>query len=63
MSLQGALFGLVGLVLVVLKLMGVEPFEDWSWWLVTAPWWIGVAIHAVLVILGLLVSRLGGERR
>ena len=58
----GALSGLVGLLLVFLKLLGVEPFEDWSWWLVTAPWWLGVAVHAVLVLLALIFGKASRER-
>lgn len=42
--------GLLGVAFVVLKLCGVI---DWSWWWVTAPFWIGalliVAIIAVVV--------------
>lgn len=34
-------FGLLGIVFVTLKLTG---FIDWSWWLVTAPFWGGVAL-------------------
>lgn len=41
--------GLLGVVFVTLKLCGVI---DWSWWLVTLPFWGG---FAVLVAVGLLV--------
>ena len=58
----GALSGLVGLLLVFLKLLDAEPFEDWSWWLVTAPWWLGVAVHAVLVLLALIFGKASRER-
>ena len=42
--------GLLGVLLVGLKLTG---YIDWSWWLVTLPFWGGIAlvIIAVLVIL------------
>lgn len=33
--------GLLGVAFVVLKLTG---FIDWSWWLVTAPFWSGAAL-------------------
>ncbi|MCU9947531.1 hypothetical protein [Pseudomonas sp. PDM13] len=35
--------GLLGVAFVILKLFGVI---DWSWWWVTAPFWIGPAIAA-----------------
>lgn len=40
--------GLLGVVFVTLKLVGVI---DWSWWWVTAPFWGGLAL--VLAILGI----------
>jgi hypothetical protein len=40
--------GLLGVVFVTLKLCGVI---DWSWWMVTMPFWIGLAIILVAVIL------------
>lgn len=33
---SGLLLGLLGIAFVVLKLCGVI---DWSWWLVTLPFW------------------------
>lgn len=49
-STTGAIgvFGLLGIVFVVLKLTG---FIDWSWWWVTAPFWGGCA----LVVAGFVV--------
>jgi len=38
--------GLLGVVFVILKLTG---FINWSWWLVTLPFWGGLA----LIIFGL----------
>lgn len=40
------IFGAIGLILVILKLAGVEPVSDWSWWLVTLPFWFGIAVVA-----------------
>lgn len=34
-------FGLLGVVFVVLKLLG---YIAWSWWWVTAPFWVGIAL-------------------
>lgn len=44
------ILGLLGVLFVGLKLTG---YIDWSWWLVTLPFWGGIAlvIIAVLVIM------------
>lgn len=39
-------FGLLGVVFVVLKLTG---YIDWSWWWVTAPFWGGFAVAGVII--------------
>lgn len=45
--------GLLGIVFVVLKLCGVI---SWSWWWVTAPFWGGLALMAVIIaVAGILV--------
>jgi len=41
----GVLFPL-GILFVVLKLMGII---DWSWWLVTLPFWAGLAIVFIIL--------------
>lgn len=54
--------GLLGVAFVVLKLVGVI---DWSWWLVTLPFWGGLALILViglLVLVGWLISRLVKRR-
>ena len=38
---------LLGLLFVALKLTG---FIGWSWWWVTAPFWGGIALVAVIVV-------------
>jgi phosphoglycerol transferase MdoB-like AlkP superfamily enzyme len=45
--------GLLGVAFVVLKLTGVI---DWSWWWVTAPFWGGLAILIVALIVIYIVS-------
>jgi phosphoglycerol transferase MdoB-like AlkP superfamily enzyme len=40
--------GLLGVAFVVLKLTGVI---NWSWWLVTLPFWGGLAIVLVILII------------
>ena len=43
--------GLLGVAFVVLKLLGVI---DWSWWLVTLPFW-GGAVLFILFLIGFLI--------
>jgi hypothetical protein len=43
------IFGLLGVIFVTCKIVGVAPIAGWSWWWVTAPFWGGL-----LVTLGLL---------
>lgn len=43
-----SLFWLLGITFIVLKLCDVI---DWSWWLVLAPFWCGVAIVIIIVII------------
>lgn len=38
--------GLLGIVFIVLKLTG---YINWSWWWVTAPFWGGFALLAVIL--------------
>lgn len=48
--------GLLGIVFIVLKLTGVI---NWSWVWVLCPFWIGIVLYAVivLVILGYTIAR------
>ena len=46
------LFGLLGIVFVVLKLTGTIT---WSWWYVTLPFWGGIVIVLlVLLVIGIV---------
>lgn len=46
--------GLLGVAFVVLKLCKVI---DWSWWWVTAPFWIPVGVAVLLIVLvGILAA-------
>lgn len=47
------ILGLLGVLFVGLKLTGVI---DWSWWWVTAPFWGGFALVALLVLVFLGVA-------
>lgn len=48
---------LLFLIFLALKLTGTI---HWSWWWVTAPLWIGLAIVLVILILAVLVGTLVG---
>ena len=39
--------GVLGIVFIVLKLVGAI---NWSWWWVLSPFWIGLAIWALVVL-------------
>jgi hypothetical protein len=41
------------LIFLVLKLCGIIT---WSWWWVTCPLWIGLAIGGVIMLIGLVVG-------
>ena len=45
--------GLLGVAFVILKLCGVI---DWSWWLVTLPFWGGLAIALVIFVILLVIA-------
>ena len=47
--------GVVGVIFVVLKLLAVPPVASWSWLWVLCPFWIGLALDIVLVLLGLIL--------
>lgn len=55
-SSGGSLLGLLGIVFVILKLNPGgrldSPVEQWSWWLVTMPFWIGAVIVIAILIIG-----------
>jgi hypothetical protein len=57
--------GLLGVVLVILKVnpgsLLDSPVQNWSWWLVTLPFWGGLAIVLcilALAALGVLIGEL-----
>lgn len=47
--------GLLGVAFVILKLCKVI---NWSWWWVTAPFWIPVAIGALCIVIGATILAL-----
>ena len=46
-------FGLLGVAFVVLKLTKVI---DWSWWWVTAPFWIGIVLALLFILVWSIAS-------
>jgi hypothetical protein len=45
------ILGMLGIVFVTLKLLGVSGVAQWSWWWVTAPFWgAGALLLAILLI-------------
>jgi hypothetical protein len=48
--------GLLGVVFVTLKLLGVTDVATWSWWWVTAPFWL---VPAALLAFALVVGAVG----
>jgi hypothetical protein len=51
--------GLLFLLFLGLKLGGVGEVATWSWWWVTAPLWIGVAIYLAIVLGAIAIGLLG----
>lgn len=48
-------FGALGVVFVALKLMDII---DWHWWVVTLPFWGGIALVALILIICILINQL-----
>lgn len=53
-SVASGLIPLLGFVLVILKAAGVQPVADWSWWIVTMPFWLGLSVTLAFLALFLL---------
>ena len=49
-------FGLLGIVLIILKLCAVI---DWAWWIVLSPIWGGAILWLVLLIVYFLLEYYG----
>lgn len=43
---------LIGIILCALKIAGVTLVATWPWWLVTLPFWIGIAAVIAMLIVG-----------
>ena len=55
-TLSLPIFGVIGLILVILKLGGVAPVAAWSWWVVTLPFWFGIALFAVVLAVMVIIA-------
>jgi hypothetical protein len=51
--------GLLGVAFVILKLTN---FIDWSWWYVTMPFWSGLVIALVIIIVLFIIDKLNKKR-
>lgn len=53
--------GMVFIVFLALKLAQIGPVAEWSWWWVTSPLWIPIAlvigVMVIIVIIALVLSR------
>lgn len=49
-------FGLLGIVFVVLKLLGITAVAEWSWWWVTLPFWFGIAMVLGILAIGAICA-------
>ena len=59
-QVQGGM-GLLGWLTVAFVVLKLTGFIDWSWWLVLAPLWAGLAIWAVLIVAAIVVVALWGD--
>ena len=50
------LVGATGIVFIVCKLVGSI---GWSWWLVTAPFWVPIATWILLMAVGFIILGIG----
>ena len=52
--------GFVFLIFLILKLADIGVVATWSWWWVTCPLWIGIALWAfVMAVFGLVAGAIG----
>ena len=47
--------GLLGVVFVTLKLLGISAVASWSWWWVTLPFWGGIGLVLAIWIIAVLI--------
>ena len=54
-SNNGGGIGFGGLLFITFLILKLTHTIDWSWWWVTSPLWIGLALWLAIVGVGLLV--------
>lgn len=57
--MQIGFFGILGLLFIALKLIGVIA---WSWWWVLLPLYGGLALWLIVVLFAIVVAALAGGR-
>ena len=48
------ILGIIQVVFIILKLLGVAPVATWSWSVVLIPLWIDLAITAIFIVVLLI---------
>jgi len=56
---SNTILGLLGIAFIILKLTGVI---NWSWWLVTLPFWAGLAIMIFICLSIFVVKMIKGNK-
>jgi small Trp-rich protein len=51
-SINVGWLGLLGVILVTLKVMGIGQVAAWSWWLVLLPFYFGFAVVIGILVIG-----------
>lgn len=51
--MQAGVLGILGCIFVTLKLCDVI---DWSWWLVTLPFWGGIVLGLIIFLVAFLIT-------
>jgi len=49
------------IVFLVMKLVPGNPINDWSWWWVFSPLWIGFAVWLIFTTIVLIVFKIRGD--
>lgn len=59
----GGGIGLPGVLFVVFLVLKLTGTIGWSWWWITAPFWIGFGIWAVVLFVILFAAAIFGAKR
>lgn len=55
-------FDVLTIIFITLKMIGVQPVANWSWWVVLTPVWVNFAIMMLACIIMWFVSKKGSEK-